>query len=104
MINNVIRMYHDDMAHCGMEKTLQGISANYWYPSLRKRIIDYIDNCLICLMANTATNTREGELQLTENISVPFQVLHIDHFSPLKESTEGLKHILVVVDAFTRFM
>jgi len=46
MVFNVIRVHHDEMAHCGVEKTTQGISANYWFPSLRKEVQDYVDNCL----------------------------------------------------------
>lgn len=38
MVNNVIRIYHDEMAHCGMEKTYQGIYQSYWFPSMSKRI------------------------------------------------------------------
>lgn len=34
MVNNVIRTYHDNMAHCGLKKTIQGISSNYWFLSL----------------------------------------------------------------------
>lgn len=34
---------------------------------------------------------------------VPFAVLHIDHFGPLSESKQACKHILLVIDAFTRF-
>lgn len=101
MITNVIRVYHDDMAHCGMEKTLQGITCNYWFPS-RKRIRLYIDNCLICLIANSASNSCE-ELQISENLSSPFQTIRIDHFGPIVESEQGFKPIFVVVDAFTRF-
>jgi len=69
MINNIIRVYHDELAHCGLEKTVQGITANYWFP-LQKRVRDYIDNCLTCLMANTSVNAREGEMQLTDSPTV----------------------------------
>ncbi|CAL1672454.1 unnamed protein product [Lasius platythorax] len=54
-------------------------------------------------MANTSVNDREGEMQLTENVSIPFSVLHTDHFGPLKETPKGFKHILLIVDAFTRY-
>jgi hypothetical protein len=103
MINNVIRVYHDDMAHCGVEKTLQGIYVNYWYPSLRKKVVDYIDNCLVCLMANASVNSHEGEMQIVDCPEEPCQILHTDHFGPISKSVEGFKHILLVVDAFTRF-
>lgn len=49
MVNNIIRVYHDNMAHCGSEKTVQGILENYWFPSLRKRVNLYIENCITCL-------------------------------------------------------
>ncbi|KMQ85358.1 hypothetical protein RF55_16157 [Lasius niger] len=58
MINNIIRFYHDDMAHCGLEKTVKGISTNYWFPSLKKKVLIlskyYLDNCVTCLLANPA--------------------------------------------------
>ena len=102
MVNNVIRVYHDNMAHCGIEKTIQGISANYWFPSLRRKVIDHIDNCLTCLMTNTSSNVKEGDMQICGTATEFGQTFHIDHFGPLKES-EGYKYILVIVDSFTRF-
>lgn len=103
MVVNVIRVYHDELAHCGVEKVAQGILANYWFPSLRKRVRDHIDNCLICLMADTSVNSREGDMQITDAPTSPFVIIHIDHFGPIIESSNGFKHILVVVDAFSRF-
>lgn len=103
MINNVIRSYHDNLAHCGFEKTIQGISAHYWFPSFRKRVKKYINNCLICLFNNDSSNSREGNLQITDSPSFPYEIVHVDHFGPLKTSIEGFKHILIIIDAFTRF-
>jgi len=50
LINNIVKAHHDDMAHCGFEKTLRGIQGNYWFPHLRMH--KYIENCLTCIMAN----------------------------------------------------
>lgn len=103
MINNIIRVYHDEMAHCGFEKTVYGITATSWFPSLRKRVQTYIDNCIICLMANTSGHTREGEIQIGRLPNSPFDTLHLDHFGPLPETEDGFRHVLVVIDAFTRY-
>ncbi|KMQ90234.1 retrovirus-like pol polyprotein, partial [Lasius niger] len=103
MVTNIIRAYHDEMAHCGIEKTIKGITSNYWFPSLRKRTQDYIDNCLKCIIYNVSSNMNEGELQITNNPSAPFSILHTDHFGPILDNIEGFKHILLVVDAFSRF-
>lgn len=98
-----MRVYHDELAHCGAEKTIKGILNNYWFPSLRKRVHTYIDNCLTCIMANESRNSREGELQISYTPDRPFESIHVDHFGPLIPLRLNAKYILVIVDAFSRF-
>ncbi|XP_011859168.1 PREDICTED: uncharacterized protein LOC105556685 [Vollenhovia emeryi] len=64
MIASLIRAHHDEMAHCGAEKTIMGISKNFWFPSMRKVVHDYVGNCLTCVTANSASNRFEDETQL----------------------------------------
>lgn len=54
-------------------------------------------------MANSAVNSREGNMQITDTPSIPLEIMHVDHFGPLKESSNGLRHILIIIDAFSRF-
>lgn len=103
MTNSIIRIHHDEMAHCGAEKTFEGIHTTYWFPSMRKKIRDYINNCVTCLIANASRHAQEEDLQLCSPPTKPFQVLHVDHFGPLPQTIDGYKHILVIVDAFTRY-
>lgn len=103
MVNNIIRVYHNEIAHCGFEKTFHGIHLTYWFPSMRKRVRDYLDNCITCITANTSTHVKEGELELVHTPTQPFKTIHVDHFGPLQETKEGYKHVLVVIDACTRF-
>lgn len=102
MVNNLIKSYHDEMAHCGIEKTVQDISPTYWFPSLRKRII-YVDNCIICILANVSKHAKEGEMQLITATSSPFEILFVDHFGPLQTTEDGFRYLLVIVDSLTRF-
>ncbi|XP_011869954.1 PREDICTED: uncharacterized protein LOC105563185 [Vollenhovia emeryi] len=39
LITSLIRAHHDEMAHCGPEKTYKGIAENFWFPSMRKKSI-----------------------------------------------------------------
>jgi len=103
MIFNVLRAYHDDAGHCGKEKTYQSIIRNYWFPTMRKRVYDYVDNCFKCIMSNDSTNRFEKELSLYPLPTVPMNIIHIDHFGPLQETEQRYKHVLVIVDSFTRF-
>jgi len=70
---------------------------------MRNRIKNHIENCTVCMTANTPTNTERGELQITDTPEIPFHLIHVDHFDPLIKSSEGFKYIFVVVDTFTRF-
>lgn len=103
MIPSLIRAHHDDMAHCGPEKTLKGIKQNFWFSSMSKKIYNYVENCLTCLMANDSPNRLEGETILTSPPKTPLEIWHVDHFGPLQETSDSYKYIYVVVDAFTRF-
>lgn len=64
MVRSLLRIHHDEVAHCGAKKTFYGLSANYWFKSMRRRIKRYIENCVTCIMSNVSSNTNEGELQV----------------------------------------
>lgn len=55
------------------------------------------------MTSSTASNTREGSMEITDTPSFPYEIVHADHFGPLKEASDGSKHILILIDAFTRF-
>ncbi|NEV49189.1 transposase [Wolbachia pipientis] len=55
-------------------------------------------------MHSLAAGKAEGELEIFHKGSVPFQIVHIDHFGPLEATSDRYKYILVIVDAFTKFV
>lgn len=62
---NVIRAHHDELAHCGPEKTVKSIQKTYWFLTMRKRVHEHVENCITCLIANSSLHSREGEIQMT---------------------------------------
>jgi len=52
MIPALLRAHHDSMGHAGRVKTFEGIAQSYWFPSMRKKIYEYIDNCFVCIMSS----------------------------------------------------
>ncbi|KYN29878.1 Pro-Pol polyprotein [Trachymyrmex cornetzi] len=42
-------------------------------------------------------------MQLVKIPKDPLEILHIDHFGPLQQTKDGYRHILIIVDSFTRF-
>jgi len=85
IVSSVLRAHHDDAGHCGKEKTYQSVAQAYWFPSMQKRIYDYVDNC--CIMSNDSSNRFEKELALYSSPTVPMDTIHVDHFGPLQETT-----------------
>jgi len=43
MINSIIRVYYNNMAHCDLKKTIKKITANCWFPPVKKKLRFYLD-------------------------------------------------------------
>lgn len=104
MINNVIRIYHDEMGHVGIDKTVHGILGHYWFPNLKLKVRLHLENCVKCLSYSITAGKPEGELQILEKDVVHCKTLHIDHFGPLEITPQDYKYIFLIVDAFTKFV
>ncbi|XP_011254691.1 uncharacterized protein LOC105250352 [Camponotus floridanus] len=78
------------MAHCGVEKTIQGIKVNYWFLSLRKRVQSYLDNCVICLLANTSAHLREYDQAWDTHLDTVQYVMNNTYHSSVKATPAKL--------------
>lgn len=103
MIYSVIRIYYDDMGHVGIDKTIHGILGHHWFPYLKLRIKQYIENYIKCLSYSLVGEKPEDEMEIFEKVALPFHTLHIDHFGPLENIKDNFKYILAI-DTFTKFM
>ena len=61
-------------------------------------------NCLKCIVFSPQSGKSEGFLQTPDRGNIPFAAAHIDHCGPLAVGTCAKKYLLVVVDAFTKFV
>jgi len=104
MISNIIRIYHDEAGHVGLDKIMHSILTHYWFPCMKLKIKEHIENCVKCLSYLVLSGKMEGEMQIFEKEISPFKTLHIDHFGPLETTSNGYKYILVIVDAYTKFV
>jgi len=102
MESHVLYKYHNEMGHIGLEKMHDVISKTYWFPNVRKKCEEHIKNCLECIAFSEKSGKCEGLINSIPKGNVPFETLHIDHYGPIdKEKTK--KHVLVVIDAMTKF-
>lgn len=104
MENSVIKIYHDEMGHFGVDKVIELITRSYWFQHMKDKIKNYVRNCLKCIVYSPNSGKREGELHSIDKGNVPFSHLHIDHYGPLQKTSAGFKYIFEVVCGFTKFI
>lgn len=104
MESNVIRLIHEQIGHLGIDKCFDQIRQHYWFPGMRPKIEKFVRNCIPCIMCSAPARHNEKNLYSIPKKPIPFDTLHIDHYGPLPSVQSKQKYILVVVDAFTKFV
>jgi len=101
----LLRYFHNGIfaSHLVARKTLGKISSNFWWPSMRNEVFDYVQRCELCQRAKPAQNARLG-LHSAEPSSQSMEKLFVDFVGPLVRSKCGNIAILVVVDVFSKFV
>ena len=103
MESRVIQTHHESLCHLGTEKCFDYLRKTYWFPNMKIKIEKYIKTCLKCIEFSTKSGKVEGVLHNIPKGKTPFDVLHIDHYGPLPNSQNKMKHIFLIVDGFTKF-
>lgn len=99
----ILKQCHDDIGHFAFEKTLAKVEATYWFPKMRKFTKKYVESCLECAYAKSTT-VKKPPLHPIPKDDTPFETLHIDHVGPFVRSAKGNTHLLVIIDAYTKFI
>lgn len=103
MENHILYKYHNEMGHMGINKVIDLIGKTYWFPQIRGKVEDHINNCLQCISYSAKSGKAEGEIHNIPKSNVPFQTIHIDHYGPVDRNTSK-KYLLVVIDSCTKFV
>lgn len=99
---SILRLFHDDNCHIGYDKTLHKIREHFWFPCIAAFTKKYIVHCLTCTSRKNHTGPKQGLLHPIEK-TIPFHTLHLDCTGPFRQSEEGYKYVLLVIDGFTKF-
>lgn len=82
----LLRSFHDEQCHVEPDKTFTKIDHYFWFP----RIARFIH--------------KRTPLHPIDKKPIPFHTVHADYVGPFPVSTEGYKHILLLIDSFTKFL
>lgn len=100
----LMKSNHDDIGHFGFEKTLARLQATFWFPKMRRFVKKYVSGCLECAHHKLPSGAKPGGLHPIPKVSIPFHTIHADHLGPFIRTKRGNTYILVIVDAFTKFV
>lgn len=100
---SILRLYHDENCHVGFEKTIAKIREHFWFPAMTSFVKKYISHCLICIKRKGHHGPKQGFLHPIQKTALPFHTIHLDCTGPFTQSNEGFKHILLIIDGFTKF-
>lgn len=100
----LLQANHDDVGHFGFDKTLARLQSTYWFPKMRRFVKKYVSACLKCAHHKLPSGVGPGELHPIPKASIPFHTIHADHLGPFIRTKRGNTYILVIVDAFTKFV
>lgn len=100
----ICKLNHDDAGHFAYEKTIERIQRNYWFSQMTSFVKKYVAACLNCLYMKSMSGRKAGFMHPIPKVNVPFDTIHLDHLGPFVKSKHKNSYILVIVDAFTKFV
>ena len=101
----VLKYYHDipTAAHLGVEKTVQKIKQNFYWPGMKQYVKDYIRMCDQCASRKPVVQKKSRAPLGTYNVGAPMERVAIDVLGPLPKTHNGNKYCLVLTDCFTKW-
>ena len=94
---------HDSQVagHMGMDKTMEMIDRNFYWPEMVKDIEDFVRSCEDCQKNKAPRHRRHGTLHPLELSYAPWDSISMDFITQLPKS-DGCSTVWVIVDRFTK--
>ena len=103
---DILNMAHDSplSGHLGVNKTYQKITSHFFWPGLKKHVIEYCRSCHPCQMVGKPNQTIPvAPLKPIPAFEEPFSRVIIDCVGPLPKTKAGHQYLLTIMCASTRF-
>ena len=103
MRDNIIQEKHSGAlsGHFGLDKTLELVHRNYFWPKLQKDVRKFVEECTIC-QKSKGKSTNAGLYQPLPIPSRPWESISMDFVMGLPRTQKGYDSIFVVVDRFSK--
>jgi len=100
----ILKEYHDELGHVGTKRTTSQIQKRFFWHGLSRDVEDWIGSCESCSRRSRPIGRGVGApLQVTWS-GYPLERIAMDLIPGLPETANGNRHILVIVDYFTKWV
>ena len=102
----ILSMAHETplAGHMGVTKTCQKILNHFYWPSLRRDVVEFCKTCHACQMVGKPNQTiPKAPLQPIPAVQEPFSRIIVDCVGPLPKTRSGNQYLLTIMCASTRF-
>ena len=97
----IIRSLHNPPAygHLGIARTVDFVERSYWWPGLRRDVVEYVRGCGECQQHKVNNRPTKAPLQpiYPRDDATPFEVVALDFITKLPPSS-GYDSILTIMD------
>ncbi len=98
---SIIRAHHDPpvYGHPGISRTIRLTERHYWWPGMRKEIMEFVQGCAECQRHKINNRPTKAPLQpiYPKPEALPFDTIALDFITKLPES-QGSDSILTITD------
>ena len=88
--------------HMGIKRTLRRARERFYWPKMTVQITNFVRNCSMCAQSKLDPNHKEAPPKSIE-VNEPFVFWAMDYMGPIPETVRGNKHLLVIMDHFTKW-
>ena len=102
----ILSMAHETplAGHMGVTKTCQKILNHFYWPGLRKDVVEFCKSCHACQIVGKPNQTiPKAPLQPIPAVQEPFSRVIVDCVGPLPKTRSGNQYLLTIMCASTRF-
>lgn len=105
MVTQFLKYFHSSPfgGHLGRMKTLRKVLEVAWWPTIRKDVWKYVQQCQKCQEYKNPMTKPSGKIQQTE-VSGPGEIIGVDFMGPLPSSRGKNTSLMVVVDYYSKWV
>lgn len=101
---DILHKAHEEFGHPGVNKTIQLITPQYYWPNINDDINNYVKHCHICQINKKKRQKRFGLLQEVPPTDQPFECLSLDTVGGFNYYNSTKKYLHLVIDHATRYI